>query len=203
MSFDACASLTRGSDDRTSDDRQSIPKPSRLLDAGQPPDNLASPEQTKRVDRCAGALIADLGGRGSPKTCGRPFEPPAERRVAASHRVAKKTLNHARSRTAIELCVRGRGHCLWVPSVCGLCLVEDRAQGRPTPRVVKEAFPGCVAVQFGQQPRQVCYQFLLFRQGKVLDSRLDLLHSAHSRNLCPLPIGSKPAPGFLIETLFY
>jgi len=108
-------------------------------------------------------------------------------------RVAKKQVSHASSRVAVKLCLRGRREGVWVSPIGCICIVEQRAQGRPGAGVVNEPFPSGVAIQFGQQLRQVCHQFLPLRGGQGSNCSLDLLHGAHGSNLLPPPLRSKRA----------
>jgi len=187
--------VTPGNGYRTPDDRQSIPKPNPLPAARPPRDNPASREQTKRVDGFAIAPNADLDGLRSPRTSGRQPVLPAGRHEEVARRGAKKKLSHARSRMAIKLFFGSCREGLRVSPICCLRLVEQGAQGGPGARVVNEALPGGVAIQFGQQLRQGCHQFLPFRGRQVSDCSLNLLHRAHGFNLFPPPIRSKRAFG--------
>src|SRR5437667_10953833 len=191
--FIAVAVLTRESGDRKPDDRQSIPKPIRHLAARLPRGSSTSLAPTRPADRFAAAPDANSVELRPPGICGRPNERRVEYHVAVPDRVARKRVCHATSRAAIELRVRSFGKRHGISARFPLNLIQQRAQGRAWARVPDDALPRGVAVQLGEQSRQIRDEPGTLCRSQTLDCRFDFLYGTHAANLPCTPGPGKPA----------
>ena len=181
--FTAVAVLTLGTGGQTPDGYRSKPKSSPRPGAARRRDSSRSRGPTTRAGHFEAFPSAGWDGLGSVETCGRRAGPPVEYRKATPGRAARNLLCLARSRLAIKLGIHRFRVGRRVALMSGLGVIEQRAQGRARARVTDNPFPGCVAIHFWQEPRQIRDEFLAIRRRQVADGCFDFLQRAHGGRL--------------------
>jgi hypothetical protein len=87
------------------------------------------------------------------------------------------------SRWTVELFRRGFAKNTPATLQRRIGLVQEGAEGRTRTRVAEEPLPGAVAIQLGQQRREIGDQFAPLRRGESEDGGLDFLHRTHEGRL--------------------
>lgn len=152
------------------------------LPAGPPPDSLVSRVPTTPADQIpivpgASWDAPDFGGI-SDRSCARPLL-----FLEAAHcRAPKIGLCPVNSRALIEIALRHLRENLRVFLILGLNFIEQSRKAGAGSSISSDSIPCGIAVQFGQQLRQVFDQLLSLSRSERTDGRFNFLYGAHLLN---------------------
>jgi len=177
-----------GSSYRILDGCQSRPTASHRPPAGPPHDSSRLRERTKPEDHCAGVPDANWDVRYLLGICETQNELLAESRAGVFRKAARRSVCRARSRVALEFRVSGFRTVGWILAELHLGLVQKSAQGGAGTGITNNTFPGCIAVQFREQRRQLLHQLGPLNGRQFANGLRNFLNRAHTaRTLTEIP----------------
>jgi hypothetical protein len=142
-------------------------------------DNPLSPELTRRGRRCAGVPLANPGELDSLQISDTRFGPPPLRPVAAHDNTSRNWACPARSRMKIEILVFDFGKRGWILFVVRPGLIQQSAEFRPRTAITYNSIPSQVAVQLGQESRQIFDQFFALERRKRANRIFNFMGRTH------------------------